>query len=56
MMCVTGVLSHLEEGDDLRHDGLDLSVQLLGINLGAAHVARPCTHTHTHHQQVSNVG
>lgn len=33
-------LTHLKEGDDLRDDGLNQAVQLLGVNLRAAHISR----------------
>lgn len=30
--------SYLEEGDDFSHDGLNLSIQLLGVDLGTVDV------------------
>lgn len=33
-------LTYLKEGNDLRYDGFNLTVQLLGINLRAAPISR----------------
>lgn len=40
---------YLQEGNDFCHDGFDLTIQLLGVDLRAAHIASCtfCSQTHT---------